>query len=71
MGQSNTHERSEDIDRPDVPSAEQDEHDDLFSFKSMCKVARQSDRLQALLAKNRLLKASVAKAEDREGAEDV
>ena len=69
MGQSNYHERAEDIDRPDEPTVEQDEHDP-FSFASMCRVARQSGRLQALRAM--LLAASVEKAERaaREEAED-
>jgi len=57
MGQSNYHERSEDIDRPDPP-------DDPFSFESMCRVAGQSNRLQALLAKNRLLARSIRLAEE-------
>jgi len=73
------HERPEDIGRPDVRSADQEEHD-FLSFEAMCRVARQSDRLQALLAKNRwievaheyrLLAASLRKAEAvREEAED-
>ena len=63
MGQSNHHERPEDIGRPHEPSAEQDEHDP-FSFESMCAVADQSNRLQALLEKNKLLRHSVALAED-------
>jgi len=64
------HERPEDIGRPDVRSADQEEHDCL-SFEAMCRVARQTDRLQALRAKNRLLAASLRKAEAvREEAED-
>ena len=61
---SNYHERPEDIDRPAEPTAEQDEHDP-FSFENMCWVARQSDRLHALLERNRLLERSVEMAEEQ------
>jgi len=57
MRQSNHHERSKDIDRPS-------ELGDPLSFESMCAVADQSNRLQALMSKNKLLRHSVALAED-------
>ena len=60
MGQSNYHERAEDIDRPDEPTVEQDEHDP-FSFESMCRVVGQADRLLRL--QNRMLERSAALAE--------
>ena len=48
MGQSNYHERSEDIDRPGERTAEQDEHDPL-SFLSMLRAADAQRNLQALI----------------------
>jgi len=60
MGQSNHHERSEDIDRPDEPTAGQIEHDP-FSFESVCRVVGQTDRLLRL--RNRMLERSAALAE--------
>lgn len=61
---SNYHERPEDIDRPDVRSAEQDEHE-APSFERMCRAAGLGSRLRRLHGKNRLLAESVRKAEEQ------
>ena len=67
MGQSNYHERPDDIARPDERTAEQDEHDP-FSFESMCRIVEQTNR--TLRLRNRMLERSAMLAAVREEAEN-